>query len=74
MDTARHDGPPVFRRLNPQALQEMGSYFGPLDPEKLPSVERLSFWESLVEYNPLGQFGASEAASMIRESTDPHTH
>ena len=70
VDTARNDGGPVFRRLNPQTLQKMGSYFGKLDPEIIPGVKPMSFWEFLAEFNPLGKFGASSAASIIREALD----
>ena len=70
MDTARNDHSTVIRRLNPQALRDMGSYFGPLDPEILPGTRPISFWEFLADFNPLGKFGASSAGSIIREVLD----
>ena len=56
----------IVPRLNPLTLRKLGPYFGSeSDSVKLARFEsvtvavRKSFWESDVEYNPLGKFGAS---------------
>ena len=65
-------GRPPIRRLNPQALREMGPYFGAIPPENPPMATSISFWECEAKYNPLGKFGASSSGPLIRELLGQH--